>query len=164
MSIFNLVISCLTMSNLPWFMDVTFQVSYTLLFFISSDFTFTTRHIQNWASFSLWPILFILSGAISSLFFNSILETLLTWGWAHLPRSYLFAFSYCSWGSWRKNTGVVCCSFLQWTKFFMVIANTLFQQHKRGFYTWTSPDGQYQNQVDYILCTLNGEALYNQWK
>ena len=25
----------------------------------------------------------------------------------------------------------------------LVIANTLFQQHKRHFYTWTSPDGQY---------------------
>ena len=26
----------------------------------------------------------------------------------------------------------------------LVIANTLFQQHKRRLYTWTSPDGQYQ--------------------
>ena len=33
------------------------------------------------------------------------------------------------------------------------IANTLFQQHKRRLYTWTSPDGQYQNQIDYILCS-----------
>ena len=33
----------------------------------------------------------------------------------------------------------------------LVIANTLFQQHKRRLYTWTSPDGQYQNQIDYIL-------------
>ena len=31
--------------------------------------------------------------------------------------------------------------------------NTLFQQHKRQLYTWTSRDGQYQNQTDYILCT-----------
>ena len=35
----------------------------------------------------------------------------------------------------------------------LVIANTLFQQHKRWLYTWTSPDGQYQNQIDYILCS-----------
>ena len=35
----------------------------------------------------------------------------------------------------------------------LVIANTLFQQHKRKCYTWTSPDGQYQNQIDYILCS-----------
>ena len=26
-------------------------------------------------------------------------------------------------------------------------------QHKRRLYTWTSPDGQYWNQIDYILCT-----------
>ena len=25
----------------------------------------------------------------------------------------------------------------------LVIANTLFQQHKRRLYTWTSPEGQY---------------------
>ena len=35
----------------------------------------------------------------------------------------------------------------------LVIANTLFQQHKRRLYTWTSPDGQYHNQIDYILCS-----------
>ena len=35
----------------------------------------------------------------------------------------------------------------------LVIANTLFQQHKRRLYTWTSPDGQDQNLVDYILCS-----------
>ena len=34
----------------------------------------------------------------------------------------------------------------------LVIANTLFQ-HKRRLYTWTSPDGQYQNQIDYTLCS-----------
>ena len=35
----------------------------------------------------------------------------------------------------------------------LVIANTLFQQHKRSLYTRTSPDGQHQNQIDYILCS-----------
>ena len=35
----------------------------------------------------------------------------------------------------------------------LVIANILFQQHKRRFYTWTSPDSQYRNQIDYILCS-----------
>ena len=34
-----------------------------------------------------------------------------------------------------------------------VIANTLFQQHRRRLYTWTSPDGQHQNQINYILCS-----------
>ena len=36
----------------------------------------------------------------------------------------------------------------------LVKANSLFQQHKRSPYTWTSPNGQYWNQVDYILCNL----------
>ena len=35
----------------------------------------------------------------------------------------------------------------------LVIANTLFQQHKRKLYTWTSPDSQHRNQI--------GEALYS---
>ena len=35
----------------------------------------------------------------------------------------------------------------------LVIENTLCQQHKRKLYTRTSPDGQYQNQIDYILCS-----------
>ena len=34
----------------------------------------------------------------------------------------------------------------------LVIANTLLQ-HKRRLYTWTSPDGQYGNQIDYIFCS-----------
>ena len=32
-------------------------------------------------------------------------------------------------------------------------ANTLFQQHKRWLHTRTSPDGQYRNHIDYILCS-----------
>ena len=35
----------------------------------------------------------------------------------------------------------------------LVIANTLFQQHKRRLYTWTSTDGQHRNQIDYIICS-----------
>ena len=34
-----------------------------------------------------------------------------------------------------------------------VIANTLFQEHRRRFLTWTSSDDQHQNQIDYILCS-----------
>ena len=32
----------------------------------------------------------------------------------------------------------------------LLIAN-LFQQQKRRLCSWTSPDGQYRNQIDYIL-------------
>ena len=35
----------------------------------------------------------------------------------------------------------------------VVLANTLFQQHKRRLYTWTSPDSQHRNKIDYILCS-----------
>ena len=34
-----------------------------------------------------------------------------------------------------------------WQENALVIANTLFQQHKRRLYTRTSPDGQHQNQM-----------------
>ena len=35
----------------------------------------------------------------------------------------------------------------------LVIANTLFQQHKRQLYTCIWPDGQYQYKIDYTLCS-----------
>ena len=38
----------------------------------------------------------------------------------------------------------------------LVTANTLFQQHKRRVYTWTTPDGQHQNQIDYIFAAKDG--------
>ena len=40
-----------------------------------------------------------------------------------------------------------------WQENALIIANTFFQQHKRRLYTWTSPDGQHRNQIDYILCS-----------
>ena len=33
----------------------------------------------------------------------------------------------------------------------LIITNTTFKQHPRRLYTWTSPDGQLKNQIDYIL-------------
>ena len=35
----------------------------------------------------------------------------------------------------------------------LVIVNTFFQQHKRRLYTWPSPNSQYRNHIDYILCS-----------
>ena len=46
----------------------------------------------------------------------------------------------------------------------LVIANTLFQQHKRRLYTWTSPDGQHQNQTDYILCSQRWRSSFKKNK
>ena len=44
----------------------------------------------------------------------------------------------------------------------VVIANTLFQQHKRRLYTWTSPDGQHRIRLIMFFAAKDGEALYNQ--
>ena len=46
----------------------------------------------------------------------------------------------------------------------LVIANTLFQQHKSRLYTWTSADGQYCNQTDLFSAAKDGKALYSQQK
>ena len=51
----------------------------------------------------------------------------------------------------QNEAGQMLTEFCQENTF--VIASTLFQQHKRRLYTWTSPDGQNQNQIDYILCS-----------
>ena len=115
MSTFTLAISCLTTSNLPWFMDLIFQVPMqycslqhqTLLL---SPVTFT-------AGYCFW------FGSIPSFFLELFLHrspvaywALTFWG-VPLSVSYHFAFSYCSWGSQGKNTEVVCHSLLQWTTF-----------------------------------------------
>ena len=55
MSMFTLAISCLTTSNLPWFMDNLDNIpgSYAILLFIGSDFNSITIHIHNWVLFLL---------------------------------------------------------------------------------------------------------------
>ena len=46
----------------------------------------------------------------------------------------------------------------------VVIAKTLFQQHKRRLYTWTSPDGQHEIRLIVFFAAKDGEALYSQQK
>ena len=75
----TLPISCLTTSNLPWFMDLTFQVpmQYCSLHYqtlLPSAVTTTTGEL-----FSLWLCLFIVSGVISPLFSSSILGEFIFW-------------------------------------------------------------------------------------
>ena len=115
MSVFTLAISCLTTSNLPWFMDLTFQVpmQYCSLqhqTLLPSPITSTT------GCCFCFGCLFILFGVISPLFSSSILGTYRP-GAFHLSVSYLFAFLYCLWGSQGKNPEMVCHSLLQWTTF-----------------------------------------------
>ena len=114
MLMFTLAISCLTTSNLPWLMDLTFQVPMqycslqhrTLLL---SPVT-STKYF-----FALAPSLHSFWSYFSTDLWYHI-GHLPTWG-VHVSVSYLFAFSYFSWGSQGKNTEVVCHSLLQWTTF-----------------------------------------------
>ena len=46
----------------------------------------------------------------------------------------------------------------------LVIANTLFQQHKKRLYTWASLDGQYQNRLIIFFAIEHEEALHSQQK
>ena len=82
MLMFNLAISCLSHSIYLDSWTLKFQVSMQY-FSLQHHFTFTTRHIYNWASFLHCLSHFILSGAISNchlLFLNNILYTFQPWG------------------------------------------------------------------------------------
>ena len=46
----------------------------------------------------------------------------------------------------------------------LVIADTIFQQHKRRLYTWTSPDGQTEIRLIIFFAAKDGEALYSPQK
>ena len=114
MSTFTLAISCLTTSNLPWFMDLTIEVpmqycslqhwtllpspvtSTTRCFYFFSVSFFFLELVLHWSSVAYWAPTEQRSSSFSVL---------------------SFAFSYCSWGSQGKNTEVVCHSLLQWTTF-----------------------------------------------
>ena len=113
MLMFTLAISCLTTSNLPWFMDLTFQVPVQCCSLL--NFTSIMSHIHNWALFLLWLHLFILFGVISPLFSSSI------WTPTDQGSSPFSVISFCLFilfmGFSIKNTEVVFHSLLQWTTF-----------------------------------------------
>ena len=104
MLMFTLAITSLTNFNLPWLIGLTFQVpmQYCSLqhrTLLPSPVTSTTGHCFHF-------------GSVSSFFLELFLHSspvaywvLPTWG-INLSMSYLFAFSYCSWGSQGKNTEV----------------------------------------------------------
>ena len=51
-----------------------------------------------------------------------------------------------------------------WQENALVITNTLFQQHKRRLYTWTSPDVNTESRLIIFFAAKGGEALYSQQK
>ena len=113
MSTFIFVISCLTTSNLPWFINLTFQVPMQ---YCSLQHLYSFYHQslpQLGIVFALAPS-FILSVVISPLIFSSILGTY--WSGEFIFQCPIFfAFSYSSWGSHGNNTEVACHSLIQWT-------------------------------------------------
>ena len=115
MSMFTLASSCSITSNLPWFMELTFQVPMqyfslqhqTLLpslvtsttgycFCFGSIPSFSLELFLHWSPVSYWAPTDLGSSSFSVLSFD---------------------FSYCSWSSQGKNIEVVCHSLLQWTTF-----------------------------------------------
>jgi len=118
MLVFTLAISCLTTSNSPWFMDLTFQVptQYCSLQHQTLLLSTVPSIAECCFCFLLWLHPFILSGVISPLIASSILGTYRS-GEFIFQCPIFFAFSYCSWGSQSKNTEVVCHSLFQWTTF-----------------------------------------------
>ena len=115
MSTFTLAISCLTTSNLPWFMDLTFQVPMQYCSYSIRPCFYHQSHPQLGNSFCFGSI---------PLFF---LELFLHWSpvayWTptNLGSSCFSILSFClfilfMWFS-SNNTEVVCHSLLQWTTF-----------------------------------------------
>ena len=113
---FTLAVSCLTTSNLPWFMDLTFQVpmqycSLSHQTLLPSPVTSTTGYCFYFGSiFSFFLELFLHWSPVAY------------WAPAHLGRSSFSVLSFCLFilfmGFSDKNTEVVCHSLLQWTTFF----------------------------------------------
>ena len=107
MLMFSLAVSCLTPSNLPWFVDLTFQVprQYCSL----QHQTLLPSPVSSTAGCCFC------FGSVSSFFLELFLHSspiAAYWAPSNLGSSSFsvlsFAFSYCSWGSQGKNTEVVC--------------------------------------------------------
>ena len=105
MLMFTLAISCLTTSNLPWFMDLIFQIP--MQYFSLQHWTLNSSPVTSTTGCCFC------FGSVSSFF----LELFLHWSpveyWtptdlAISSFNILSFFSYCSWGSQGKNTEVVC--------------------------------------------------------
>ena len=64
---FTITIFCLTTSNLPWFMDLTFQVPMQYCSLQASDFASITSHIHSWMLFC--------NGSFSSFFQEKAMAT-----------------------------------------------------------------------------------------
>ena len=73
--------------------------------------------------------------------------------WTSGSSRFIYWWSGCAVQEWLRRGTPHLRSGVAAERNALVIANTVFQQHKRQLHTWKSPDGQYWNQTDYILCS-----------
>ena len=112
MSMFSL--SCLAASNLPWFMDLTFQFPMQYYFLQHQTLCLPPDTSTLSICFCFGPVA---SFFLELLVISLQSSTVAYWTPSDLGGSYLFAFSYCQRGSLGKNTGMDCHFLLQWTMF-----------------------------------------------
>ena len=108
MSMFILTISCLITSNLPCFMELTFQVPMHYCS-LQHQTLLSPPDIHHWELFLLWLSLFIPSGAISPLFSGSILVL-----WYHIYRPEEFIFQCHIFLPFHTVHGVLKARMLKW--------------------------------------------------
>ena len=108
MSMFILTISCLITSNLPCFMELTFQVPMHYCS-LQHQTLLSPPDIHHWELFLLWLSLFIPSGAISPLFSGSILVL-----WYHIYRPEEFIFQCHIFLPFQTVHGVLKARILKW--------------------------------------------------
>ena len=124
MSVFTLATSCLTTPNLPWFMDLTFQVAMQYGSLQHQTFLLSPVTSATGCCFCF--------GSVSSLFLELFLHwsPVAYWAATNLGNSSFSVPSFCLFilfmarilsrqeYSQGKNTEVVCHSLLQWTTFY----------------------------------------------
>ena len=104
MLMFTLAISCLTISNLNWFKDLTFHIPIKYFSLQHRNSFHHQSHPHLDIVFALAPFLnFFLVLICHS--FSVPYWAPINWG-VNLSVSHLFAFSFCSWHSQDKNTEV----------------------------------------------------------
>ena len=112
MSMFTLAISCVTTSNLPWFMDLTFQLPMQYCSLQHQTLLPSPVTLTAGCCFCF--------GSVSSFFLELLLHCspIACWAPTNLESSSFsvlsFCLSYYYWGSQGKNTEVFH-SLLQWT-------------------------------------------------
>ena len=108
MSMFTLAISCLTTSNLPWFMNLTFHFPMQYCSLTHRTLLPSPIHLPNISKHPQLGIVFTLVLSLHSFwsYFSTLSQYILGTYQPGASGWNLSAFSHCSWGSQGKNTGL----------------------------------------------------------